>query len=249
MSPIVKWAGGKTHLLPYLTALVPEFAGTYYEPFVGGGAMFFWISRHVTDDCVISDANAALIQTYLAVQDSVEPLTFVLTMLHNVYNRLPTMEAKKDLYYYMRQRYNDTYGRFIFLNKTCYNGLYRVNSDNKFNTPFGYRSRPQICDEEGLHMASLALQEATIHADYDDMHFTPDSFIYVDPPYKGSFDKYVSDGFDHDRFKEWAERIGSRHKVMISYSDDEFSGYNKHEFSGIRSMGRERTTEYVYTSY
>ena len=94
------------------------------------------------------------------------------------------------------------------------------------------------------------LQEATIiHADYDGMHFTPDSFIYVDPPYKGSFDKYVSDGFDHDRFKEWAECIGSRHKVMISYSDDEFSGYNKHEFSGIRSMGRERTTEYVYTSY
>ena len=147
--PILKWAGGKTQMLGYLLPKVPASYGRYIEPFFGGGAMFFALQP---ENAVISDSNPELINMYREVADHVE----------NVIRCLDRYENTSEMFYAVRnQEWTalpkvEAAARTIFLNRTCFNGLYRVNKQGQFNVPYGKYKNPKICDEDGLRAASTA---------------------------------------------------------------------------------------------
>jgi DNA adenine methylase len=181
--PIVKWAGGKTQLLPELLARVPEFAGRYHEPFAGGAALFFALAEEHRV-CLLSDSNARLINLYLCVKSRVEGVISRLRVLEH--------EHSAETYYAARQVFNDATGGedeaalFVYLNKTCFNGLYRVNRSGAFNVPFGDYARPTICDAENLRAASRALAGTVLSAsDFraSAERATAGDLVYFDPPY------------------------------------------------------------------
>lgn len=197
--PFVKWVGGKRQLLPQLLAHVPPKFGTYYEPFVGGGALFFALAH---PRAVLCDANLRLIRTYRAVRDDVETL---IALLKGCAARHST-----DFYYETRAVNPDAFNHdvevaawFIYLNRTCFNGLYRVNSKGVFNVPIGRYENPQICDEERLRACSRALAHAEIEwTDFRELAGRPlqGDFVYCDPPYAplsatADFASYTADGF------------------------------------------------------
>jgi DNA adenine methylase len=166
--PFVKWAGGKGQLLPALLERVPRNIDTYYEPFLGGGALFFALFSDpaaAPRRAVLNDANRELITTYRVVRDDVRGLTERLRDLEQRY--LPATEDNRaELYYDVRDEEPDEAleiaARLIFLNKTCFNGLYRVNRHGQFNVPHGRYARPRILDCEALTAASRALQDTEL---------------------------------------------------------------------------------------
>ncbi len=181
-APFLKWAGGKRQLLPRILQLVPPRIDTYYEPFIGGGAVFFALAaRRAFRRAVIGDANPELCNCYQAVRDDVDG---VIAALHQYQN-------DRDLYYQVRAQDSSRWtpaaraARVIFLNRCGYNGLYRVNSRGKFNVPFGRYRRPVICDEAKLRAAAGALQKVRI-ACGDFAKLLPKvglrDFVYLDPP-------------------------------------------------------------------
>jgi len=195
--PFLKWAGGKSQLLNHLIEHVPVDFNKYIEPFLGGGALFFELNP---DSAVISDANEELINTYQVVKTEVE----------NLIDRLSNFDYSEDHYYAVRaldiSRLNsvERAARFIFLNKTCFNGLYRVNKKGQFNVPFGKAKNPNFCPENKLRVCSLALQNTVIECgDYKDIltkYAEEKDFIYVDPPYHpvsiySDFKRYTKDYF------------------------------------------------------
>ncbi|MBC7265329.1 MAG: DNA adenine methylase [Chloroflexi bacterium] len=205
-SPFVKWAGGKTQLLiPYAPLFPPTF-NRYYEPFLGGGAVFFFLQP---PNSFLSDTNEELINAYWVVRDWVEPL--IESLRRHVNDR--------DYYYFIRAQdpakmtHIERASRLIFLNKTCYNGLYRVNRDGRFNVPFGRYRNPKICDEEGLRAASMALQGTHLRvADFADAVADAQAgdFVYLDPPYHplnstSSFTSYAMDDFKESDQRRLAE--------------------------------------------
>ncbi len=177
--PFVKWAGGKGQILSTLRRYIPPFDGRYYEPFVGGGAMFFSLQRKCS---FVSDRNQELINAYLAVKDSVEDLILSLRQHRN-----------EEPYFYQVRGWDpasltsiERASRLIFLNKTCFNGLYRVNQNGEFNVPFGKYQNPTICDEVCLRDASAALEGThVLDCDFADAvaGAGEDDFVYLDPPY------------------------------------------------------------------
>lgn len=194
-TPFLKWAGGKTQLLPELLKYVPSRFDTYIEPFVGGGALFFELQP---TRAILADSNPELINCYTIVRDKVEELITILS----------TYPYSQEFYYQLRQEYPEDAvlraARMIYLNRTCYNGLYRVNKKGQFNVPFGRYKKPVICDKEKLRAASYVLQRAElIYADYQETLRTyaqPGSFIYIDPPYHpvsqySDFKRYTSEFF------------------------------------------------------
>ena len=204
--PFLKWAGGKTQLLPQLLARTPARIGAYYEPFLGGGALFFALQREGRfERAVLSDSNAELIGVYAQVRDGVEDLIEALAVHQRKYR---AASDRADYYYRIRGK-RPTCGvgaaaRLIFLNKTCFNGLYRVNSRGEFNVPHGSYVNPTICDENGLRAASAALQEAELRtADFAEAMSAPQAgdFLYCDPPYvplneTANFTAYTAANFD-----------------------------------------------------
>lgn len=199
--PFLKWVGGKSQLLPEISKRLPVSYSRYFEPFVGGGAVFF--SLQESQACLI-DINPELINTYRVVRDDVDAL--IGDLKQHVYD--------KAYYYYMRNidreveysTWSSTRkaSRFIYLNKTCYNALYRVNSRYQFNTPFGRYTNPTILDEENLNACSSVLKgvELTV-GDFRTIEsmVTPADFVYFDPPYipltkTSSFTAYTRGGFD-----------------------------------------------------
>jgi len=201
--PIVKWAGGKGKLLSELWMNRPPEFEAYFEPFVGGGAFFFDLFRRkLLDRCTISDANEELMDLYLTVRDKVEEVISELNSGKYV--------NKKEDYYRIRAEEPTDFvlraARFIYLNRTCYNGLYRVNAAGKFNVPFGSYENPKITDAENLRDASDAFKTAEIIA--GDFEVTVASakagdFIYFDPPYAplsntANFTTYTRAGFDFE---------------------------------------------------
>lgn len=210
--PFLKWAGGKTQLLPELRKHVPANYGRYIEPFVGGGAFFFDLCPH---EAIISDSNEELIITYKIVRDRVRELIEALRDHKN----------EEDYYYKIRSKKPvnlsllDRASRFIYLNKTCFNGLYRVNKKNEFNVPFGRRKNPTICDEVTLLRSSDCLQNTTIiHGDYLEVlrkHARPNDFIFIDPPYVpvgeyADFKRYTKEFFykdDHVKLRDEFVRL------------------------------------------
>jgi len=204
--PFVKWAGGKRQLLPELQRYLPPHFERYIEPFVGGGALFFELSARLRSTrqprALLADVNQRLIRTYEGVRDSVED---VIALLRDYLH-------EEQFYYRVRERAIDSQSNaevaawLIYLNKIGFNGLYRVNRQNRFNVPFGRHKNPTICDEQTLRACSRALagvdlqvagfEETAARAQAGDL-------VYFDPPYvplsvTSSFTKYTSVGFDAD---------------------------------------------------
>ena len=182
--PFVKWVGGKRQLLKELVQRIPQHFGAYHEPFVGGGALFFELYRSKRiSKAVISDMNAELIDTYIAIRDYVEDVTGILaTYPHN-----------EDFFYNLRAE--DPWemdiphraARMIYLNKTCYNGLYRVNKQGKFNAPFGRYKSPTYNDPENLRAVSIALQDVDVLCTSFETvlgRAKPGDFVYFDPRFR-----------------------------------------------------------------
>ncbi len=244
----VKWAGGKSQLIPQYSTLFPAKIIKYVEPFVGGGAVFFHVMQeHKPKTALISDINSELIDTYQVIRDKPAELAKLLKQ----------HKAKhcKEYYYNMRKQNPDSLSkteraaRFVYLNKTCFNGLYRVNSKNGFNVPMGSYKNPSIPYEEDLLVASKLLQGVEIK----NMHFSEvlnhtskGDFVYLDPPYypvkEGkSFTSYTSNDFSADDHKQLAEVFASLASkgayAMLSNSDTPFVRelYSNYEITPLQA--------------
>lgn len=224
--PFIKWVGGKSQLIPDLIFRIPSDlnnkATTYIEPFIGGGAFFFWLIAHgyVFQKVIINDANPALVNAYQVIRDMPEELIETLLRLKEEYMSLANEDARKTYYYSKRNDFNsgkDTplehAAHLIFLNKTCFNGLYRVNSKGLFNVPHGRYSNPLICDPDTIRADSQALVNVDIRCgDFAEALKTADKhcFVYFDPPYRplsetSSFCSYCEGGFDDNEQRRLAE--------------------------------------------
>jgi DNA adenine methylase len=225
--PFLKWVGGKRQLLPELLRRVPQSFGTYYEPFLGGGALYFALNP---SRAVLSDLNQELITAYQVVADDVERLIQSLAgHLHD-----------KDYYYALRgadrrpefKRWGAIRrtSRMLYLNRTCYNGLYRVNSKGLFNVPFGRYSNPRIVDPENLRACAQALGSAQIRCEpflAVEQQAKKGDFIYFDPPYvplsgTSNFTSYAKEGFaldDQEALRDLCVRLNKRGvRWMVSNS-------------------------------
>lgn len=225
--PFLKWAGGKSQLLSQLAAYLPkqirEEPFTYVEPFVGGGAMLFYMLQHCDNirKAVINDVNEDLILTYRTIKDDVEALIAKLDRLENDYLIFLDQEERSQIFYEIRERYNQHIGdslerasQLIFLNKTCFNGLYRVNRRGQFNVPFGKYANPTICNAKLLRADSQLLQSAQVEiclGDYAQtiQHIDGLTFVYLDPPYRpldatSSFTAYAKGDFNDDDQRDLA---------------------------------------------
>ena len=280
-SPFIKWAGGKSQILTEIRKRYPSELGKsilkYAEPFVGGGAVLFDVLAQYTLSAVyISDINRELIHTYKCVRDRADELISALRGLEKEY--LQANENERSIFYYRnRTRFNTLKAKlststelavlFIFLNRTCFNGLYRVNGHGVFNVPQGSYKKPKICDETNIYAVSNALREVEIICgDYCNAREFIDeyTFAYFDPPYRplsatASFTAYANNGFDDRQQTELARFIDEMSErgawVVASNSDptntddgDDFLDrlYSRHEITritatrAINSVGNRR---------
>ena len=213
--PFVKWAGGKRNLIPAIAKHFPDEVETYWEPFVGGGAVFFAFAKRI-ERAMLSDTNEELAIAYQVVKDDVEALVERLGEHERAHRRSNGKRFADGRTYYYRVRDEepaealDMAARFVYLNKTCFNGLYRVNKQGRFNVPEGRYGNPDICNADRLRQASRALQRARIVlGDFDKAQPGPGDFMYCDPPYDGCFTSYQAAGFDGDaqrRLRDAANR-------------------------------------------
>lgn len=232
--PFLKWAGGKSQLLEQYKEFIPRDFNNYIEPFVGGGAVYFHLlnSGYFTDGkkIVLIDSNDELINCYQVIKENVERL---ISMLLN-----SKFQNRKDIYYKIRdenpQDQIERAARTIYLNKTCFNGLYRVNSKGKFNVPFGRYKNPLLCDSKNLKAVNEALKKVEIL--YNDFEISiefvyKDDFIYLDPPYQpisktANFTSYTRNSFGQNeqiRLHEFYKTLDSmKCNVMLSNSDTPF---------------------------
>ena len=229
--PFIKWVGGKTQLLEDIKKTLPQDLShreemTYVEPFVGGGAVLFWILQEYPNitRAIINDINAELICTYRIIKSDVENLIVELARIQSEYLAF--------------ERFNEgnnseveTAALFIFLNRTCFNGLYRVNSTGKFNVPHGKYSNPRICDEETLRADSAVLQRVEILCgDFAQTgKYAGDNVLYYfDPPYRpltetSAFTSYAKDGFDDAeqmRLRDFCEQIAAHKSLFVASNSD-----------------------------
>lgn len=243
--PFIKWVGGKGQLLEQLDEQLPaNFADwqdvTYIEPFVGGGAMLFYMLQRYPNirHAVINDVNPDLTTCYCVVRDMPEELITACEEIQSAYNALQTEDARREFFLAVRDRYNEknldpleNTTKFFFLNRTCYNGLYRVNKKGLFNVPFGKYANPQICDPITIRKDSELLQRVEIMT--GDFEATFDrargkTLFYFDPPYRplsdtSSFNDYAKEAFNDNaqiRLKEYCDRINEAgFHFMLSNSD------------------------------
>ena len=238
--PFLKWAGGKTQMLDALVARSPLRPAAYFEPFLGGGALFFALlddAQRAPRRAVLSDLNGELITAFTVVRDELEPLIERLRALEQRY--LPAEDAARaELFYAVRaetpERPVEVAARMIFLNKTCYNGLYRVNRKGRFNVPHGRYRKPRILDCETLLAASRALHDVELSGvDFERAceGAQAGDFVYFDPPFQpvsatAAFTAYTAADFGRDdqlRLKWCADRLRERGvQVMISNSPHDF---------------------------
>lgn len=234
VAPVLKWVGGKRQLLDTLTPLLPKRMTAYCEPFVGGGAMLFNMQPNVA---YVNDINSDLIRVYNTIRSDVENLILTLSDFKN----------ESDFFYSVRDwdRNKEKYAmlsdvqksaRILYLNKTCFNGLYRVNNAGEFNSPFGNYRNPNIVNAPVLRAVSAYLNSATIHltsTDYREVleKIPKGTFVYLDPPYDpisntSSFTGYSKGGFSRDdqiRLRECCDDLTKRGiKFMLSNSSTEF---------------------------
>lgn len=296
--PFMKWAGGKTQLLPQLNAMLPaklkaNAIKTYIEPFVGGGAMFFNLQNmYDFENVILLDINPELVIAYNVIKNNVEELIIGLKQISEEYKNL-SKEERTEFYYKIRDEYNsfdksvdaNKYDSSfirracltIFLNRTCFNGLFRVNSKKLFNVPMGKYTNPTICDEENLINVSKALQNATIlQADFSviEKYVNKDAFIYFDPPYRpisktSAFNSYSDGEFNDDEQKrlklvfdvcsskgalEMLSNSDPTNYVADPFFDDLYSDYNIHRINATRIINsnaskRGEVRELLITNY
>ena len=264
--PFFKWAGGKSQLLYEFDPRFPVELQNgkltrYIEPFVGGGAVFFYIAQlFPIKEAIIGDINDELILTWQAIKKDVHPLIERLQILQNRYDTCDSSE-QSDMFYEIRNALNNEkqsfdysqYGeatinratQLLFLNKTCFNGLFRLNSKGEFNVPFGKYKNPSIVNEKNLLMVSNLLTNTTIiHGDFRSCidYIDTRSFVYIDPPYRplnktSSFTGYSKEGFsEQDQlrlcdFFETVDKVGA--KVMLSNSDPRNEDPEDHFFDDL----------------
>ena len=247
--PFVKWVGGKRRVIPELLRSMPDYFEHYYEPFIGGGALFFHLrSLNVLQDhqITLSDVNLRLIRTYQAIRDDVDA----------VIDRLRHHATKncKNYFYTVRDVDVDAFRKnadvaawFIYLNKTAFNGLYRVNKKNRFNAPFGRYKNPTICDEYNLRACNAALQNVTIqHACFDKATKAAKKgdFVYFDPPYvptsvSSSFTSYTQNGFgslEQVMLRDHSLRLKNKGVFVILSNADHDLIHNWYEQFSIRQI-------------
>ena len=243
--PFVKWAGGKGSLIPTLEKLLPVDISrvddlTYIEPFIGGGAMLFFMLQKFGNirKAVINDLNPDLVNAYKMVRDCPEELVGSLAAIQKSYFDIDEEAGRKEFYLAIRRRFNasglsavDWASCLIFLNRTCFNGLYRVNSKGEFNVPFGRYKNPKICDADTIYANSRLLQGVEITCgDFEQVaeYVSDNTFVYLDPPYRpvdatSSFTSYTKEGFDDSeqiRLKKFFDRLtASGCLAMLSNSD------------------------------
>jgi DNA adenine methylase len=285
--PFLKWAGGKGQLLAEIDKRLPKDeirAGkidTYVEPFVGGGAVFFHVAQNYPEfkSFYLFDINRDLVNCYNAVQNDVEALIRKLKTIERGFLRLDGRERSKE-YYRMRGKFNQKRhaARLIFLNKTCYNGLYRVNKSNEFNVPFGDYKRPTICDADNLRAVSSLLQGATVEChDFEacSEYLDERAFVYFDPPYRplsatASFTSYSKDRFTEEqqiRLAELCRHVSDKGaKFLLSNSDpknqdpsdrffeDHYGGFRIERVKATRAInckaaGRGQINELIVRNY
>ena len=271
--PFLKWAGGKTQLLAQLAPLIPPRFSGYHEPFVGSAAVFFYLqaagSFHSTSRPRLTDSNAELINGYQAVRDEVEPVIDLLAR-HK-------LRHSKEYYYAVRAQvpaelsHVERAARLIYLNKTCFNGLYRVNSKGQFNVPLGRYKNPGIFSAEELRAASWALTDATIEVgDFQSVtkHARSGDFVYFDPPYHpltatANFTSYTANEFGEKEQRELAEVFRALDakgcRLMLSNSWTPFilglyTGFNLVEVKATRQINsdagkRGKVSEVVVMNY
>ncbi len=256
--PFLKWAGGKGQLLDTFDKMFPQELidgkiKTYIEPLVGGGAVLFHIlQKYKIEKAYINDINKELINCYRCIKADVEKVIKPLSILENEYL---SSEDRAKYFYSVRERYNQIHlnghfdyekcADFIFLNHTCFNGLYRVNKEGKFNVPHGKYKNPLICDKENLRLCSILLQKVEISfGDYRQalLNANKDSFVYFDPPYRplienNSFVNYDKSGFDDNDQIELSQNYKKLDKqnclLMLSNSDPKNTNENDNFFDNL----------------
>lgn len=298
--PVLKWAGGKAKLVPIFEERFPiELSNgeidTYIEPFIGGGAVLFhMISKYDFNKIIINDINSELILTYKVIRDFPEDIISILANQQEIYNSLETLEEKQEFYYDIRDKFNQGKGTIdyeninskaiehagfmIFLNKSCFNGLYRENKKGGFNVPFGKKEKVNCYDKENIMAVSEGLKKAIIlNGDFEGVleYVNNHSFVYMDPPYRplnatSSFNDYSKEPFNDEtqvrlsNFYRELDRKGA--KLMESNSDpkntneeDDFfdelySDYRIDRISAARNInskgtGRGKVLEILVTNY
>ena len=273
MKPFVKWVGGKRQLLPVIKKLIPRQFNTYYEPFIGGGALFFDLAPN---NAVVSDSNEELINVYNVIKNS--PIELIKQLSVHEKNH----DTENSNYFYQIRGLDRQVGfldtdyviraaRTIYLNKTCFNGLYRVNKSGQFNSPFGTYSNPKIVDSENILSVHKFLINNKITIESKDFSTSLKSakkgdFVYIDPPYDtdtGNFTAYTNDGFD--RFQQrflslTCERLhkdGVKFMMSNAPTDfilDEYSDYNIEYVNAKRLINsktskRSEVKELIITNY
>lgn len=257
--PFLKWVGGKRSILPELLKRLPIEYDAYHEPFLGGGALFFALKPK---EAFLYDINFYLVITFSAVRDNVD----------EVIKNLKVHAAKHDKEYYLKARTRlmrekdpaKLAALFIYINKTCFNGLYRVNKAGGFNVPMGDYKNPPILDESNLYACSDALKGAAI-SQQSFMHakIYKDDFYYLDPPYHETYEGYASGGFgddEHTKLAEFCRKIDkSGGYFMLSNSDTPFvrnlyRGYTIENVDASRSVSckshqRGKETELIIRNY
>lgn len=266
--PIIKWAGGKRQLIFDLTKNLPKKFNRYFEPFIGGGALFFELQP---DNAYISDINEELVNLYSVIQNDVEALIEDLKK-HEVSKEyfLKIREADRKPSYKKWSKVSRA-SRFIYMNRTCFNGLYRVNSQGQFNVPFGNYSNPRIIDEHNLYNCSELLKKTQIEcksftAILDEVE--KGDFVYFDPPYvplneTSSFTSYTKEGFDIDmqfQLREVCDELNDRGVYfLLSNSDTKFINelYSAYEIKKVfasrqinaNASGRGKIAEVLVRNY
>ena len=292
--PFVKWAGGKGSLISQLSNFYPYelkngIIERYIEPFVGGGAVLIDILQNYdVRQAYAFDINIDLINSYNVIKNNVEELITNLKRMETEYLQLE-QEERKNYFYNIRNEYNDytlqeneqnvqRAAQFIYLNRTCFNGLYRVNKDGKFNVPVGSYKNPTICDEENLRNLSELIQNVQFqYGDYRRSmeYVTENTFVYFDPPYRplnitSGFTSYTKEDFNDDNQQELAtfyRELNERNaKLMLSNSnpknineedhffDNIYQGFNIDEIYASRTInansnGRGKISEILVTNY
>lgn len=252
--PFVKWVGGKGQLLDEIKQALPADLAArkelhYVEPFVGGGAVLFWLLQEYPNitKAVINDVNENLICTYRVIRDSPDRLIETLDTLQTEYLSLNDAE-RKEYFLAKRAQFNaetksavETAALFIFLNRTCFNGLYRVNSRGKFNVPYGKYANPKICDRDTLLADSNLLQKVEILCgDFSDTakYAGENTLYYFDPPYRpisvsSSFTSYTTGGFsdsEQARLRNFCNEVTKRNALFIASNSDPMNGETRDLF-------------------
>lgn len=241
VKPFIKWAGGKSQLLDVIREKYPKEIMKYCEPFVGGGAVLLDVLKNFQpEEVMINDINPELTNVYIQIRDNVTEVINILSEMQNEFWNMDNEERKK---YYLdaRSRFNELIksksqtaekaSLFIFLNKTCFNGLYRVNSKGLYNVPMGSYKKPPICDEENLRLVSKLLENVEIRCgDYSQClnYIDENTFVYIDPPYRplsdtSSFNSYAKSAFGDTQQIElgkFIETISDKGASVVASNSD-----------------------------